>query len=51
MSLENLKICIKNQEGYETLYLNDSLHLQYYNFINIDNLENFLKPKENDQIE
>jgi hypothetical protein len=35
MSVENLKICAQNQEGYETLYLNDSLQLQYCNFAKI----------------
>lgn len=44
MTAANLKICLSNQEGtFETLELNESLHLQYYGFCNIDNLEPFCK--------
>lgn len=31
MTAENLKICLRNQpDSFETLELNESLHLQYY---------------------
>jgi Leucine-rich repeat (LRR) protein len=34
-------ICLTNQEGYESKELNESLHLQYYGFCDIDNLVPF----------
>jgi Leucine-rich repeat (LRR) protein len=42
MTKENLKISLHNQQdAFETLELNESLHLQYYGFSNIDNLDPF----------
>lgn len=44
MTEDNLRICLSNQEeSFETLELNESLHLQYYSFSNIDNLHPFVK--------
>ena len=41
MTEKNLSICIKNQEGFDSKQLNDSLHLQFYGFCEINNLSAF----------
>lgn len=44
MTKSNVMICVSNQDGaYQTPELNQSLHLQYYGFANIDNLAPFSK--------